>query len=62
MFAWIHKVLYYMEAFEAKMISSVFRGVCSIACSVFKMWSLRLLQGKCKSSTSSIFLRIPGHT
>lgn len=35
---WMHEVLYYlMEAFEVKMMSSVFRGSQSIACSVFNI-------------------------
>lgn len=35
---WMHEVLYYlMEAFEVKMMSSVFRGTQSIACSVFNI-------------------------
>lgn len=43
-FAWMHKVLYYpMEAFEVKMMPSVFGGTPSIACSLFKMSTLRLL-------------------
>lgn len=50
-FAWMHMVLYYpVEAFEVRIMSSVFGGTQSIAYSLFKMWSLRLLSWKLKSS------------